>query len=218
MGYPILCPGCKLEGINRMVDPMLVNVYRKSEKNNRRLKGDEKMWSVKFAMLQLPFYVSTDTTITKRTCPSCGSLGFSNRIDPPETRRCCNPQCAIIFCDVCGDFFHPKESCTEIMSKREKQTLENEKSMELISNISKPCPKCGTNIQHFKQHGCHHIICPGCDAQFCYSCGQNWLPISLHVGCSLMCDENCVYCNVCTVCEKGKPCDKCKGGCIICLI
>lgn len=59
---------------------------------------------------------------------------------------------------------HEGETCAayqaraaEDEQRRQRQQQENEESEKLLGTISKPCPKCGRNLD--KYTGCDHVKC-----------------------------------------------------------
>ena len=48
--------------------------------------------------------------------------------------------------------------------------LSYQATMALISDISRPCPRCKTAIE--KSDGCNKMTCFNCKAYFCYICGD----------------------------------------------
>ncbi|KAK7182255.1 IBR domain-containing protein [Paraphaeosphaeria sporulosa] len=87
------------------------------------------------------------------------------------------PYCEEDMCLDCMRPSHGTNSCDEAKLAEENQSL------ELIKGISKPCPKCGANIQ--KNGGCNHMKCRHCKHDFCFSCLVGFGPNMQHAeGCS----------------------------------
>jgi hypothetical protein len=100
-----------------------------------------------------------------------------------KTRECCycnhmqvgDPSSPIIKCSHCERsycFFHanahPVDETCASYEARVKESLEN--SVNYISSIAKPCPKCGISIG--KIDGCNHMKCSVCNQAFCWICGK----------------------------------------------
>ncbi|KAI6798054.1 hypothetical protein KC332_g14996 [Hortaea werneckii] len=80
--------------------------------------------------------------------------------------------CSIRYCVVCEVIMHEDETCEAYQKRRETQdTAEEERRSETyLKKISKPCPKCGVNID--KISGCDHVTCSrsSCRHEFCWDC------------------------------------------------
>lgn len=68
------------------------------------------------------------------------------------------PYCEEDMCLDCMRPSHGSDSCDKA------KLVEENQSLQLIKNISKPCPKCGAHIQ--KNGGCNHMKCMLCYTQF----------------------------------------------------
>ncbi|KAL5406318.1 hypothetical protein PMIN03_007883 [Paraphaeosphaeria minitans] len=95
---------------------------------------------------------------------------FKSKTGGGRTVTC--PYCEADMCLECMRPSHGTDSCDEAKLAEENQSL------ELIKDISKPCPKCGANIQ--KNGGCNHMKCRHCKHDFCFSCRIGFGPMMQH--------------------------------------
>jgi hypothetical protein len=110
----------------------------------------------------------------------------------------------MLYCRSCAQAYHGTAQC-----KAKTSTAD----AEYMRKRSRKCPGCGETIQHFRNHGCHHVTCPSCKLEICYACGDprsfcDKKPISLR--CPLFCNERC-QCTDCDECKIRRPCATCKG-------
>ncbi|KAF2438869.1 hypothetical protein P171DRAFT_436762 [Karstenula rhodostoma CBS 690.94] len=97
-----------------------------------------------------------------------------NKADRSHPITC--PYCEEDMCLDCMRPWHRSTSCDKA------KIAEEEQSLQVIKNISKPCPKCGANIQ--KNGGCNHMKCRHCKHDFCFSCLVGFGPNMQHAeGC-----------------------------------
>ena len=151
-----------------------------------------------------------------RACPKCSS--FSSPSTDPSVYRCYRNECGHLFCAMCSRAYHGKAPC-----QVDEQV---EKDLEYAMQQSKPCPKCGTMITHYSNHGCHRITCNMCKYAFCYVCleavnkdrgGREYLDTNTCT-CPVFCqpDLKC-GCPRCPDCKPGHPCSACDAVCPACL-
>ncbi|XP_048399843.1 E3 ubiquitin-protein ligase RNF14 [Stegostoma tigrinum] len=139
-------------------------------------------------LLQSTLDLMTDVVYCPRTV--CKSVVM---LEPGNTMGVC-PGCRYAFCALCEMAYHGISPCRLKAEKLsalrdeylnadefEKQRLEKsygrrvlQKAMEelcsqeWLDKNSKPCPRCGTNIQ--KVNGCNKMTCTGCKQHFCWLC------------------------------------------------
>ncbi|KAJ3032728.1 hypothetical protein HDV00_007185 [Rhizophlyctis rosea] len=119
------------------------------------------------------------------------------------------PYCFYTHCDACNNPWHPFKPCAIDTPAAVAATLSE------IDATSKACPNCSLRITHYKDHGCHSIICPKCRTDFCYVClakggGHG------SCGCKVWCCETGARknvplgpgcrCPICPECEAGGRC------------
>ncbi|KAI7139343.1 hypothetical protein KC316_g16315 [Hortaea werneckii] len=80
--------------------------------------------------------------------------------------------CNIRYCVVCEVNMHEDETCAAFQQRRATQDTarEERRSERYLKKISKPCPRCGVNIDKFT--GCDHVTCSrsSCRHEFCWEC------------------------------------------------
>lgn len=150
-----------------------------------------------------------ETTVS---CPSCNTIIVTSVGAQPMEDRC--PHCWTAICRACGvgwlESQHAGKACTA--AKDVLQAKADEAALEAGGGF-KRCPSCGVGTTHYRKHGCHHISCPSCGAQWCHVCCG---PHPCRHGCKLSCDETC-DCLDCPDCKKKKPCGTCnQSGCLSC--
>ncbi|CAL8102317.1 unnamed protein product [Orchesella dallaii] len=79
--------------------------------------------------------------------------------------------CGESYCFSCNHVWHFPLNCKLLELWRKKLSDESENSSWIMAN-TKPCPKCGSNIQ--KNGGCNHMTCRKCSHQFCWLCLTDW--------------------------------------------
>ncbi|GCC21979.1 E3 ubiquitin-protein ligase RNF14 isoform X1 [Chiloscyllium punctatum] len=139
-------------------------------------------------LLQSTLDLMTDVVYCPRTV--CKSVVM---LEPGNTMGVC-PGCRYAFCALCEMAYHGISPCRlkaeklsalrdEYLNADESEKLRLEKSygrrvlqraveelcsQEWLDKNSKPCPRCGTNIQ--KVDGCNKMTCTGCKQHFCWLC------------------------------------------------
>ncbi|KAI7284794.1 hypothetical protein KC345_g2044 [Hortaea werneckii] len=107
-----------------------------------------------------------------RSCPSatCNWGCFFSTADDGNIFTC--QLCSIRYCVVCEVLMHEDETCEAYQKRRETQDTakEERRSEKFLRKISKPCPKCGVNLD--KYEGCDHVTCSrlSCRHEFCWEC------------------------------------------------
>ncbi|CAI5962413.1 unnamed protein product [Closterium sp. NIES-64] len=132
---------------------------------------------------QLTLQRSLDAMPDIAFCPRCSQPAVE---DPSDHHALC-PGCFFSFCGMCREGFHRGRSCItpelalKLMKlrKQERALAEEELrkqkdleqqvlSLKLVEESSVPCPVCSTAIS--RSEGCNKMICPTCNAFFCYRC------------------------------------------------
>lgn len=114
-------------------------------------------------------------------------------LEPGSTMGVC-PGCRYAFCALCEMAYHGISPCklkSEKLSELRDEYLASDESgkkllektygrrviekaveelcsQDWLEKNSKPCPRCGTNIQ--KMNGCNKMTCTGCKHYFCWLC------------------------------------------------
>ncbi|GAB1736557.1 hypothetical protein NU219Hw_g8186t1 [Hortaea werneckii] len=107
-----------------------------------------------------------------RSCPNanCSWGCFFSTKDDGNIFTC--QLCSIRYCVVCEVNMHENETCEAYRKRRETQDTASEErqSEKYLKKISKPCPRCGVNID--KVSGCDHVTCSrsSCRHEFCWQC------------------------------------------------
>ncbi|XP_072368638.1 E3 ubiquitin-protein ligase RNF14 isoform X1 [Scyliorhinus torazame] len=139
-------------------------------------------------LLQSTLDLMTDVVYCPRTV--CKSVVM---LEPGNTMGFC-PGCRYAFCALCEMAYHGISPCrlrAEKLSALRDEYLKADESgrqrleksygrrvlqkaveelcsQEWLDKNSKPCPRCGTNIQ--KVNGCNKMTCTGCKQYFCWLC------------------------------------------------
>ncbi|KAH3743642.1 hypothetical protein Pelo_14950 [Pelomyxa schiedti] len=224
--FPGRCPTCKVQAatatgaelLQQYIEPtLLLSLLNVSFFRDSTLwKGTTAAEYIRrFNAQQLQYIITTSETNNhlRAACPQCSTIVVGGNSLTEPCVRCFNPACAILFCRNCKIPWHRDLSCEQHTA----QAARVEETEKLLKATSKPCPKCGSLISHYKSHGCHHIRpgtgCPSCHTHFCYLCLG---PYPCRSGCSLFCTATC-GCPPCPDCTKGHPCSNCTG-CDVCRV
>ncbi|XP_078407157.1 E3 ubiquitin-protein ligase RNF14 isoform X2 [Cetorhinus maximus] len=139
-------------------------------------------------LLQSTLDLMTDVVYCPRTV--CKSVVM---LEPGNTMGIC-PGCRYAFCALCEMAYHGISPCRlkaeKLAALRDEYLKADESgkhhleksygrrvlqkaveefcSQEWLEKNSKPCPRCGTNIQ--KVNGCNKMTCTGCKQYFCWLC------------------------------------------------
>lgn len=87
------------------------------------------------------------------------------QIDSPDIMTC--NSCSARTCVPCDRPLHDGETCSAYQARVKDRVEEEDKTMQAIRKLSRPCPSCGRNIQ--KNGGCPGMFCTQCKAGFCKS-------------------------------------------------
>ncbi|KAF2642964.1 hypothetical protein P280DRAFT_394527 [Massarina eburnea CBS 473.64] len=111
------------------------------------------------------YILRTSETYIACLNPKCGEYFDIEECKPKarhQKKQAKCPNCEFAHCITCNRVWHPDMSCNANKGADEK------KSEKVIKEISKPCPKCGVNIE--KSTGCDHMTCKQCKHNFCWQC------------------------------------------------
>ena len=106
---------------------------------------------------------------------NCTAVLMRTTPDEAQITRC--DECERPYCNAC---FLPGEAHTGVNCARaqERYAQSNEASpedkatLELLRNVSKPCPRCNNAVE--KNNGCNHMTCR-CGHHFCWECRADWI-------------------------------------------
>ncbi|KAK3285623.1 hypothetical protein CYMTET_6783 [Cymbomonas tetramitiformis] len=100
--------------------------------------------------------------------PSCTSGQFHQTQASEPIVTCVS--CGAKSCFVHDAVWHEGLTCEEYDEEQRKKShaADDQKSCELVKEITKPCPKCNAPI--IKKSGCDHMTCTRCKFEFCYDC------------------------------------------------
>jgi hypothetical protein len=97
------------------------------------------------------------TQISSLLCRNCNTYTTSNKTD-----IMCS-ECTQIYCRKCSHEPHPLTECGEILSKEDKEHMEDSYTA---------CPGCKQLID--RSDACIHMRCTQCRTEFCHLCGEIW--------------------------------------------
>jgi len=100
---------------------------------------------------------------TYRWCTKNGCDNAIKRKDFSTLLIKCD-KCGTELCFQCGNLFHGKRKCEEIIDDSYKEYSKN--------HTIKNCPKCQSKIE--KNEGCNHMTCVKCHYQFCWLCMRKY--------------------------------------------
>jgi hypothetical protein len=85
-------------------------------------------------------------------------------------------QCMTCKAQYCSDCsvkreYHEGMSCKEVQVKYSQSPVELQ-TQEYVKKIAKNCPACNAPIE--KATGCAHMVCKGCEYEFCWICMQSY--------------------------------------------
>ena len=189
---------CPRAGCNRLIDLALMNAaFADSLDSIKRLHKSKQNLTLCGTVLG-----------PAESCPVCTT--WTVLFVDVDRARCFDPACARVWCRKCRCIYHPGKPCTD------PQATSDKLSDVYIKVTTKPCPNCGHAIQHFRDHGCHHVTCAAesCKLQLCYVCMNPWIGHPQGT-CTVSCNPACGCVN-CPHCSVGKPCDRCLGNCDVC--
>lgn len=76
--------------------------------------------------------------------------------------------CSFRTCTRCERPMHDGETCTAYQARIHDRLEEEDKALQAVARLSKPCPGCGKAIQ--KNGGCPSMVCSQCRVNFCWNC------------------------------------------------
>jgi len=118
--------------------------------------------------LQANYHRAVQLSIGWLECSQCHVLQAPSTVT--EKLTC---PCGHSFCSIHGDA-HSGQTCQEYIimaspQSNNRSTCTNDMlSNSIIEEMTKPCPHCTIRIA--KDGGCHHVVCPSCDGDWCWTC------------------------------------------------
>ena len=156
-----------------------------------------------------PFLNTFNCSKFTAVCPVCETTTYGSAIlDDDNCCRCPNVKCALLFCRACAQPYHGYMKC--------KARILPADTTYMANNVRK-CPVCSERIQHFRNHGCHHVTCPSCATALCSACGMTKQACETQPfrrRCPIFCNDRC-NCPDCGECRPGHKCSTCSG-CTVC--
>ncbi len=132
-----------------------------NEYDIKRITNNDREKIDLIAAIKLQKWVAMQPNAKHCPTPDCSYL-FIDEEQYPQSIKC--PQCAHEYCSNCL-LPHPMQiSCKDAKEQR----VSDKKSEEWKQEYTKPCPRCGTNIE--KGEGCLYVTCTRCGLGFCYNC------------------------------------------------
>ncbi|KAI6192160.1 RBR-type E3 ubiquitin transferase [Aphelenchoides bicaudatus] len=122
--------------------------------------------------------------------PDCDYAVIANSCAACPKLECERPECRTLFCYHCKGEWHANQTCDEARGKSMERMFASAASAlnrsgslnELIGAASsstnepfkpsdlKACPRCHTLIVKMNDGSCNHMVCPMCQADFCWLC------------------------------------------------
>uniref|UniRef100_A0A1I7S693 RBR-type E3 ubiquitin transferase n=1 Tax=Bursaphelenchus xylophilus TaxID=6326 RepID=A0A1I7S693_BURXY len=116
-----------------------------------------------------------------RWCPApdCDYAVIASGCAACPQLECQRPGCGTLFCYHCKGEWHANQTCDEARGQSVERmftaaTASNSPT-EGTNDLFKPgdlkaCPRCGTLIVKMNDGSCNHMVCPMCQADFCWLC------------------------------------------------
>jgi hypothetical protein len=186
----VRCPGA---GCQIMVEPAAIEVLSPAELAAAKYSNQRQVLATMGSVL-----IPRSEALK---CPKCDTW-ITVAIDE-SSARCPNPVCkGQTVCRKCGQASHAGKNCSSA-------------GEDAVSALVKRCPQCKAATVHYSDHGCHHINCAVCHADWCYCCGSTY-PCINH--CFSFCLGGSCKCPPCPTCKPGKRCQQCSGTCVNCRV
>lgn len=67
--------------------------------------------------------------------------------------------CQARYCLVCEVPFHEEQTCDQYQEHAKRRSEDEEKSLETVKQVSRPCPGPGCGVKLDKYTGCDHVTC-----------------------------------------------------------
>merc|ERR1711991_1126873 len=112
-------------------------------------------------------------------CLGVISLKNGKRSDSGDSIQC--EQCEAWHCVFCMNEAHPNDKC----QKRPRTSGNLQYKLWVFFN-TKTCPNCKVPIK--KNHGCKHMTCKNCGANFCWKC-KGYMYSSVYMGTKCYCKK-----------------------------
>ena len=187
-----------------MVDPQLVRDMLAIYPMDNIIK----QFCLRQLLLVMPA-VPPNAVLVPHMCWSCNTVNMVS--EGSLYYRCGGADCThSIRCTKCAEAYHPDITCVD--AKQRVHTKEETQTRQ----VCKQCPKCKTEVVHYRGHGCHHMTCSQCNCKWCWVCMRDWSKTCHRTsGCNIMlnkcvCTDVChcsTYCTPWTDVEKRHSCD-----------
>eukprot|EP00731_Ephydatia_muelleri_P022786 Em0015g369a len=114
----------------------------------------------------------------KKTCPRCcliteHRLPRKFRLKESDVKLKCT-SCDLEWCFKCHAPWHEGMTCKAFKTGEQQFHEWTEGRVRLVPNCQK-CPICTVFIE--RSTGCNHMTCKRCGTEFCYLCGEMFVPI-----------------------------------------
>jgi len=77
--------------------------------------------------------------------------------------------CKARYCLVCEVPFHEEQTCDEYQADKKRRSEDEQKSLDAVKQVSRPCPGPGCGINLDKYTGCDHVTCETMHTTSCRS-------------------------------------------------
>ncbi|KAI6209928.1 RBR-type E3 ubiquitin transferase [Aphelenchoides besseyi] len=126
-----------------------------------------------------------------RWCPApdCDYACIAQNCAACPQLECGRPGCNTLFCYHCKGEWHPQQTCDEARGKSAERMFASaggssgQTAAGIVNALSgssgssseksgdlKACPRCHTLIIKLNDGSCNHLVCPICQADFCWLC------------------------------------------------
>ena len=149
----------KIENVSKSLTNFMVSLGKKSRKSSGKQNS-----------------ISTENTSSSSSkSPPAAPIKrkIVEKIFNPEKLSVTCDLCLTEQCFNCNRYWHDPISC-EYLTKWEKKCADDSETELWITVNTRPCPKCGVNIE--KNSGCNHMTCKNasCRYDFCWICMGDW--------------------------------------------
>jgi hypothetical protein len=146
-----------------------------------------------------------DATLTVAVCghPACGEAWAMRAVEhaaavsaAEPTLRC--PVCRGATCIKCQGVAHGSGSggsggaaaAAPACPLADTSAADALAARQLQAMGAQPCWRCSERMVHYRNEGCHRMVCPSCRARMCYVCGRE--PHDARCRCPIVCNDRCV--------------------------
>ncbi|CAD5230695.1 unnamed protein product [Bursaphelenchus okinawaensis] len=144
------------------------------------LKNDAQLLS-RYERFMIRKVLITEGDVRWCPAPDCDYAVIASGCAACPQLECQRPGCGTLFCYHCKGEWHANQTCDEARG----QSVERIFNAATAANTSaagdttgeffkpgdlKACPRCGTLIVKMNDGSCNHMVCPMCQADFCWLC------------------------------------------------